>query len=296
MVTSTETIIRPLQDDDVVEAEEMAYAALAEVGEHFGFSITPRDDARIAWARARVRHIAAHDPGGSVIAEQDGRIVGIGLAIKRGSLWFLSLLAVRQGLQGVGVGRQLMDATLAYGEGCTRAMICASPDPKALRRYARAGFALHAGYEATGRPDRAELPADLGVRDGDWARDADLAQGLIKERRGEPYGPDLLWLRDQDAQLLVRDGRTPSDRAIATNINGRVGVVAAGSDDAAARVLCATIAGAEGDVSVSYLTGVQQWAIEVAIAARLRLNLTETLCTRGDITPPAPYLPSGLFG
>jgi predicted N-acetyltransferase YhbS len=296
MVNTAQTLIRPLRDDDVVEAEAMSYAALAAVGERYGFSMAARDDARVVYAQARVRHIATHDPGGSVIAEQDGQIVGIGLAIRRGSLWFLSLLAVRQGLQGAGVGRQLLDATLAYGEGRTRAMICASPDPKALRRYARAGFALHAGYEATGRPDRAELPADLGVREGDWERDVDLAQQLITERRGEPYGPDLGFYRARGARLLVRNGGTPADRAFAISVNGRLNVLAGASDEAAARVLWATIAGAEGEVSISYLTGAQQWAIGVAIAARLPLALTETVCTRGDITPPAHYLPSGLFG
>jgi GNAT superfamily N-acetyltransferase len=254
-----------------------------------------RDDARVAWARARIRHIAAHDADGSVVAERDGEVIGIGLAIRRKSLWFLSLLAVRQGLQGGGVGRQLLDATLEYGRDCPRAMICASPDPKALRRYGRAGFALHAGYEATGTADRSEIPTGLGIREGDWERDAQFYNELIAARRGAPLGPDLGFWRDQGMRLLIRDGGTPADRAAVALRPGSLGTLAAASQEAAARVLWAAIAETPGEVTVGYLLNNQQWAIDVALAARLPLKITDTLCTRGFL-PPAPYLPSGIFG
>jgi predicted N-acetyltransferase YhbS len=293
---STQTVVRPLRDDDVEASDELSWQAFEEVGRRFGFSMGVRDEGRIAWARARIRHIAATDPQGSVVAERDGEVVGVGLALRRGSLWFLSLLTVRNGLQGGGVGRQILDATLDYARECTSALICSSPDPKALRRYGRAGFALHAGFEAVGVADRAELPAGLGVRDGDWDRDADLVEQLITARRGEPYGPDLGWCREQGTRLLVRDGGTASDRAVVLSGRGHVGALAATSDEAAARVLWAAIAETPGEVTIGYLLGNQQWAINVALAARLPLKLTDTLCTRGALTPPAPYLPSGIFG
>jgi predicted N-acetyltransferase YhbS len=296
MTTSpAETIIRPLRDDDVVAADEVAWRALDEVGQQFGFSMGERDDARIAWAHARIRHIAQHDPAGSVVAERDGEVIGIGLAVRRGKLWFLSLLAVRQGLQGGGVGRRLLDATLEYGKDCSRAMICASPDPKALRRYGRAGFALHAGYEATGVPDSRELPGDLGVREGDWDRDGEFFDRLVTERRGESLGPDLGFYREQGMRLLIRDGSTPADRAAVALRPGSLGTLAAASDDAATRVLWAALAEAEKEITVGYLLGNQQWAIDVALAAKLPLKLTDTLCTRG-MSPATPYLPSGIFG
>jgi predicted N-acetyltransferase YhbS len=289
------TIIRPLRDDDVAAADDVAWHALHEVGQEFGFSMGVRDDARIAWAQARIRHIAAHDPEGSVVAERDGQVIGIGLAVRRGSLWFLSLLAVRSGQQGGGVGRRLLDATLEHGRDCPRAMICASPDPKALRRYGRAGFGLHAGYEASGVADRSELPADLGVREGDWDRDAELFEELVTDRRGEPLGPDLDFYREQGMRLLVRDGGTPADRAAVVMRPGKLGTLAAASDNAAVRVLWAALAESPGEVTVGYLLGNQQWAIDVALAAKLPLKLTDTLCTRG-FSPPASYLPSGIFG
>lgn len=144
--------------------------------------------------------------------------------------------------------------------------------PKALRRYGRAGFALHAGYEAHGAPDRSELPSGLGVREGDWDRDAGLVEQLVTDQRGEPYGPDLAWLRAQGTHLLVRDGSGREDHAIALGRPGRVVALAGASQEAAVRVLWATIAEAQGEVSLGYLTNGQQWAISAALAARLSLT------------------------
>ena len=109
-------------------------------------------------------------------------------------------------------------------------MIGASPDPRALRRYARAGFELYPAYSAEGVPDLTEAPAGLGVREGDWERDRELFETLVAQRRGEPYGPDLDFLRRPDARLFVRDGPTPSDRAVCLLRHGRSAMVAAASD------------------------------------------------------------------
>jgi len=230
------------------------------------------------------------------VAELDGRLVGVALGLRRGSLWFLSLLAVNTDLQAAGIGRRLLDAALEHGRDCPTGLICASPDPKALRRYGRAGFALNAGYEAHGVPDRSELPSGLSVREGDWDRDTDLVEQLVTERRGEPYGPDLVWLREQGTRLLVRHGAQSTDRAVGLARPGRVVALAGASDEAAVRVLWAMIAEAEGVVSLGYLTNSQQWAIEVALSARLSLTLGDTVCSRGMSALPTPYLPSGMFG
>jgi predicted N-acetyltransferase YhbS len=298
-------VIRPFRggaglDADIAAAEAMSFDALSDVGRRFGFSMGERDAARIAWAHARISYLVGTDPEGCFVAEQDGQVVGIGLALRRGSLWFLSLLAVQIGLQAQGIGRRLLDATLEYGKDCSAGMICASPDPKALRRYGRAGFALHPAFEVTGQPSLDELPADLGVRDGDWDRDIDFVDELITARRGEPYGADLLWCRDQGLRLHIRDGATADDRAFAlSNGQGRVNLLAGASDGAAARVFWQVIAEtrqAGGQVLAGYLQSNQQWAIKVALAAGLRFAMSDALCTRGTLRSPTPYLPSGIFG
>ena len=75
-----------------------------------------------------------------------------------------------------------------------------------------------------------------------------------------------------------------------------VAAIAGASDDAARRLLWAALAETAGVATVSYLGGNQQWAIEVALAARLRLKPIDTLGIRGVAAPPTPYLPSGVFG
>jgi predicted N-acetyltransferase YhbS len=300
-----EALIRPFRDGDgldadVDQADVMAFESLSAVGRQFGFSMGERDAARIAWAQARIRYLVGTDAEGSFVAEQDGRVVGIGLSLRRGDLWFLSLLAVQIGLQAQGIGRRLLDATLEYGKDCAAGMICASPDPKALRRYGRAGFALHPAFEVTGKPSLDEMPADLGVRDGDWDKDLDFVEELITARRGEPYQGDLLWYRDQGVRLHVRDGSGPDNRAFAlSNGKGRVNLLAGASDDAAARVLWQVVAEAAesgGEALAGYLQSNQQWAIDVALAAKLRFAMSDALCTRGTLRSPSPYLPSGIFG
>jgi hypothetical protein len=48
-------------------------------------------------------------------------------------------------------------------------------------------------------------------------------------------------------------------------------------------------------VEVSWLTGAQRWAVDVAVDARLELGLWGAVFVRGDVGPFAPYLPSGAY-
>lgn len=288
--------VRPLREDDVENAEEFGFSVLAEAGPRFGYDMGVRSDDRVAAGRTRVRHLLATDPHGLFAAERDGSVVGLAMSLRREQLWFLSLLVVRPDLQGSGIGRRLLEVALDYGETCSTGMICSSPDPKALRRYARAGFALEPAFAADGTAVRGRLPADLGVREGDWARDADLVDDLVRACRGAGYGPDLGLARDVGARLLVREGSAPGDRAVAVSAGGGIGPVAGASPEAAARVLCATVAESDDPVRLGYLTGAQQWAIEVALEVGLSLHGSGALCLRGFPGTPTPYLPNGMLG
>lgn len=44
---NAEVTLRPLRDEDVTAADELAYAALKEVGEQFGFDMGGRDPASV---------------------------------------------------------------------------------------------------------------------------------------------------------------------------------------------------------------------------------------------------------
>ena len=49
------------------------------------------------------------------------------------------------------------------------------------------------------------------------------------------------------------------------------------------------------DAEVEWLTGAQQWAIDVAVAARLELRVGRRVFLRGEVGTFRPYLPGGAY-
>ena len=99
--------------------------------------------AREEWAsetRAEFESYFAHDPGGCLIAERDGRPVGIGVATLYGAAGFVGELIVEPDVRGQGVGRALLDAAVGYL--CRRGAVTVYLDGvlKAVPLYERAGF------------------------------------------------------------------------------------------------------------------------------------------------------------
>ena len=90
-----------------------------------------------------MRRVLATDPGGCWVTEDAAGLTGAVLALLREGLWGLSLLVVRPDLQSTGIGSALLARALEYGAGARGGVILASPDARALRAYARAGFELH---------------------------------------------------------------------------------------------------------------------------------------------------------
>ncbi|MDX6198850.1 MAG: hypothetical protein QOJ79_2001 [Actinomycetota bacterium] len=289
--------LRPLLPEDVAAADVMATAALrASAAAHdAGHPLPARTPEMVERGRYRIAHLQRSDPTGAWIAVDGDSVVGIALALRRGQMWFLSLLAVATELQSRGVGKQLLDVSLRTAEGAGCCWILSTTDPKAVRRYALSGFAPHPGYSATGQLDRALLPGDLAVRDGDWATDGQLVDDVVTQLRGAPYGPDLGAMQATSQQLLVaEDGRA---RGFAVVRNGAVGSLGATTPALAQRLLWAVLARADqSEITLDWLTADQQWAIEVALAARLSLGPGPSSCRRSTLGPMTPYLPSGAYG
>jgi predicted N-acetyltransferase YhbS len=289
--------LRPLLPADVVAADAVATAALragAAVYEP-AHPLLERTPEMVARGRHRIAHLQQTDPDGAWVAVDGESVVGVALSLRRGPMWFLSLLAVATELQSQGVGKRLLDASLRTSVGADSSWILSTTDPKAVRRYALAGFSPHPGYAGTGRFERSVLPAGLDVRDGDWAADGQLVDDVVTQLRGAPYGPDLDAMQTTGQQLLVaEDGR---DRGFAIVRNGAVGSLGATSDALARRLLWATLAaGEERDVTIDWLTADQQWAIDVVLAARLSLTAGPSSCRRSTLGPMTPYLPGGAYG
>jgi len=255
----------------------------------------PDDDPRrAAWQRARVLRTLATDPGGAWVAVEGGTVVGVALAIVREGLWGLSLLGVRAARQGRGIGRRLLDAALGHAEGTRGAIVLSTEDPRAMRRYALAGFALRPCVAAAGIVRHDGLPApDARVgAPADRAELLALAAPASRRVRGAAHGEDLGLLVDHGSSALVL-----GDRGFVVHRDGTPRLLAARDEEAAAALLAAALRAAPrgGTVQVGTITAGHDWAVQLALRAGLSLSPDGPVFTRGDVGPLAPYLPSGAW-
>ena len=245
-----------------------------------------------AWrAEARVRHLIATDPGGAWVAEEEGEVRAAALALVREGIWGLSLLVVSPAHQSGGLGRSLLENTLAYGADAAGGLIIASEDARAIRAYSRAGFDLRPVMDARGRVVR-RPPAEPGVRAPRWPDDLDLIDAVGRFVRGAGHGPDVpAWL-EIGARVYVHD-----DGGFAVRAGGETKIVAAREPEVAAALLRQVLHDVPEGVAadVSFLAAGQQWAVETVLEAGLSLVPSGAIMARGEVGPLAPYLPSGAY-
>lgn len=241
-----------------------------------------------AFARHRIEHLMSTDPGGCWVAARGERVVGAAIALCREGVWGLSLLVVDPGEQGSGVGRALLERAAAHGSEARGRIILSSPDPRALSAYLGLGLTMHPAACAQGRP---RGPAPSGdVRKGGSA-DADLLAAVDRQVRGGAHGPDIEAMLQTGHRLLVLE-----DEGYALLSDDAVSLLAARDEPAAAELLRAALAEAEGELRVDWLTSAQGWAAQVCREAGLSLRLDwGALFTGGELGPLAPYLPSGAY-
>jgi len=286
--------VRPLRADEATQAHLLSSRAFDALDRAAGVALPEHTDGWLERGRVRVAHLQGTDPDGAWAAEQDGALVGVALATVRERLWFLSLLAVEPGLQGAGTGRLLLEAALRTAQDATASWVLSSADPRALRRYALAGFALEPGLVASGPVDRALLPAAPDVRDGSWQADGERVEAVVRGLRGAGLGPDLAALEATSTRLLVTDTARGAGFAVLSAAGLRP--LGATTPAAAQALLWAALAEVEGDPAVEFLTARQGWAVDVVVRARLALRPGASSCHRGLLGPFTPYLPSGRYG
>jgi GNAT superfamily N-acetyltransferase len=279
-------IIRPMRPDDVDAAFQVSVAAFDDLARRLG---QPEDPpASVAFGRLRVGRPLRTDPGGSWVAEHDGRIVGVATAIVREGVWGLSLLVVRPEAQSAGAGRDLLARAFAYGDGARGRIILASADTRALRSYARLGLAMHPSVTARGRA-RADPVPELRTGSAD---DLPLTEAVDRAVRGAAHGEDILALVESGGRLVVLE-----DRGYAVVLGGAVRLLAAFDEESAATLLRGCLASADNEESsVRWITATQQWAIRPCIDAGLELVADGgAVFLGGDVGPFVPYLPSGAY-
>ena len=284
--------IRPMEPGDVARAEIVWQEAFAGMRRRANLPERRHDEHQAERTCRRLRYFLGSDPGGSWVAVGGDEVVGVAQASKRGPLWLLSLFGVATRAQGRGVGRRLLDQALGYADRDGPGLILSSPDPRAMRRYVAAGFSLHPVVSAMGRVRAERLPPVDGVRAG-TAADLDLVDKVDERVRGAARRGDIGHLLDDGVQLLVLEGRGYA------MVRGAQPVMLAALDEAAARdLLVATLAGASPgqEVEVGWLSGDQQWAMDVVVVAGLELRPSGAIMVRGLPGPPRPYIPNGAFG
>ena len=277
-----------MRNDDALAVHELSFRSFTDLGERL--NEPPQPPPPPEHALVRIHQLIDRDPGGAWVTEHDGQLTGAALAIDRDGLWGLSLLVVDPGHQSAGLGRTLLARSLEYAGGGRRGgVILASPDARALRAYARAGFAAHPSLRAEGRPKAIEAPA--GVRDGGPA-DLPLTERVDNAVRGVPHGSDIEAMLRADCRLLVAE-----DRGYVVIGRGGVRLLAALDEAAAADLLRAALAAAPAgeDIHVEWITALQGWAIPPVLDAGLSLASEGAVFVRGDVGPFQPYLPSGAY-
>lgn len=286
-----EVTIRPMVADDISAADDAAWTALREqIPAEFVEQAEARG--RTGVARIRFEHLLRTDPGGCHVAEVEGAVAGVALALARDGLWGLSLFAVHPDHQGRGIGRGLLQRALDYGAGCDRGVILSSQDSRALRRYAKAGFALRPCFSATGPVNASRIPDRLASRTGDPEADAATIEAASRHVRGASYARDVPAMIAAGCVLLVHEGR-----GFACARDGSPMLLAALDDEAATDLLWACLAaGRPGEsVHVDFLTAEQQWAVAPVLEAGLSLACDGPVFTRGALGRMAPSIPSGAY-
>lgn len=286
-------LIRPLRVDDLDAAERLTAEGYLGVDEATWTRRDPppqrRSPASAEIWRTKTHHVLGTDPAGCWVAERSGELVGVATSIRRELMWILCSFAVRPGLQGRGIGRQLLDAAGRHSRGALRAMLNASADPGALRLYHSAGFTLLPYLQCRGAVARSVLPVVRHVRPGSEG-DLDLLDSIDRRLRGAAHGPDHRHLATV-ARLIVTDRPAGSGYAW-VRPDGVPHLLAATTWSAARGLLWEALAGSDPERSVTlmHISPGNQWALDVAMAARMELSSRGYLGLRG-LKEPRPYIP-----
>jgi GNAT superfamily N-acetyltransferase len=212
---------RPAAEGDLADCEEVWREAINDYTVPMGQHEIPPDSPSV---RALHAHALATDPSRfwvATVTSADGTapsetVIGFASAVRRGSVWFLSMLFVRPGFQRGGIGRELLARCLPDpAEDLALATATDAAQPISNGLYAQLGMVPRVPmFNLVGRPVRAEALPTLpdGIQaipfeaTGPMERDRGLAAELAAEI-GTLDREVLGFAHPEDHDYLQRAGR-----------------------------------------------------------------------------------------
>jgi GNAT superfamily N-acetyltransferase len=275
---------RPARSDDLPEVATVFATAIDDLDRKHGFfekptPTSPRNPQYAFWLKK--------DPASFWVAEDNHSIVGYSYSFVRGSLWYLADLFILPRLQGKGIGRTLIQRTLASWKGhriVNRALITPAFNPASVSLYMRFGmlprqpvYFASAPKESVARTLESRRSVSLEVED---VADFEVASPKLSEIHILALGFPSGWHNEffsevQKARcLLFRRNNRPEGYAFLRR-NGRIGPLVMKSESSFGPALEATLRAAaeeDGDELTIFFAGTNEEAALASIKHGFRIT------------------------
>jgi len=227
---------RPATEDDIEAEHRVFVAAEGDLLERHGFAWpAPPPLERHA---PSLRHLIRTDGARAFVAVADGAVVGYSNAFIREDAWFLASLFIAPGYQGRGIGRRLIERSIA-GAPRRRMTITDAIQPISNALYARFGLlpatpiigfagasetssgtelvAAEATPDELGALDRIGYGFDRAIDHAFWRLQA---EPTLWRRSGEPVAYSYRWPSGRIGPICGRDGSSAADALRAELLDG----------------------------------------------------------------------------
>ena len=299
-MTPAGVTIRAAGLDDLPACAEIWREALNEFLGRLNLPLVPPEVASLTRLHA---HVLSTDPARFMVAARTDpttgreRLVGFVAATQRDLVWFLSMLFIRPGDQGAGLGRALLERVMPADDAVTAtATDTAQPISNAL--YASCGMVPRIPLlNLVGRPERPDafdaLPSGVAARpmgDGDAATVDALDAAIARFRHPQ----DHAFLRAESRRGFLY--RAPDGSALGygyASEAGRVGPIAVRDEALLPAVLGHVLTAVEPrGASALWVSGAAGGALMALLRAGLRLEgFPVLLCWNRPFADFSRYLP-----
>jgi predicted N-acetyltransferase YhbS len=199
--------IRPAGADDAQECGRICHDAFAAIANYHGF---PPDFPSVEVAATVLAGLIAHPGFFSVVAEQDGRLVGSNFLDERSPICGVGPVTVDPEVQNRQIGRALMNAVIERGRQQHAPgvrLLQAAYHNRSMSLYAKLGFDVREPFAVMqGNPLALEIPG-YTVRPA-TDEDAQACDALCFRVHGHDRGGELRdALAQRTAKVVERQGR-----------------------------------------------------------------------------------------